>query len=396
MNLNDKLIKSLKPTSKTYRMADGRGLYLQVEPNGSKLWRWNYKFSGKQLTLAYGPYPKISLAEARIEHQKAQSLLQKGLDPAQEKKRLKLKRKQSIENTFEAIAIAWLNSRKNHLSKKYSHQLERQLKAYIFPYLGGLEINTIIPTDILTVLKAIEERPAIEVAHRMLCSCKQIFDYAIVYNLALSNPTLGLKAGLSKRHGKHFATIDKKEIPSFLKALENNKPKLFPTTVSAIKLLMLNFTRTVELIGAKWDEFDFERKIWTIPAKRMKMKQDHIVRLSSQSLKIFTELKNNNTKSDWVFPSPHGRLKNISNNTILQGLWRLGYKGKMTGHGFRALAMTTLIEDLKEKPEVIDRQLAHAPKSKVQSAYNRAHYIDERAQMMQNWANYLEKNGGVF
>lgn len=390
MKLNDKICKNAKPQDKPYKLADGGGLFLLVHPNGSKYWRYKYRYNFKEKVLAVGVYPEVTLAEARDQLSIAKKILKSAKDPSAEKQREKIQKGMNAENTFMVIADEWYDTMSSNWSQNYKDGVLRGLKRDIYPSLGNSPISEITPPQLLKAIKKVESRGTSEVAHRLTCNCEQVFRYAINSGRATYNPAQDLKGALKPKKPKHHASIDTKELPQFLRILKSNQARLFPQTRLAIELMMLTFVRTSELIKAKWHEIDFDKKLWIIPAHRMKMKKEHLVPLSRQAINILLELRTLAGNSEWVLPSPQGHLKPLSNNTILKALQRMGYKGKMTGHGFRALAMTAILEELKYRFDIPDRQLAHTQKNKVAAAYDRAQYIEERTKMMQDWADYID------
>lgn len=393
MKLTDKACRSTKPKDKPYKLSDGGGLYLLIQPDGSRYWRCKYYFAGKERLLAVGVYPFVTLAEAREKRDQARKLLASGRDPAvikSEQKRLAIRK--SL-NTFEVVAREWHEKQKDRWTENHAACVMTRLEANVFPYIGTRALDEIDAPELLeSVLRRIEKRGALEVASRVKQICGQVFRYGVVTGRCQRDPAADLKDAL--KHGKsgHYAALDIKDMPEFLNALEKNDARLYARTRRAIRLLMLCFTRTSELICAPWDEFDLENGIWEIPAARMKMSRPHIVPLSRQAIEILKEQKEETAhlNTPWVFPSQISPRKPMSNNTILFAIGRMGYKGRMTGHGFRALAMTAIKERLGYRHEVVDRQLAHAPANKVDRAYDRAQFLDERTQMMQEWADYLD------
>lgn len=373
------------------KLADGGGLYLHLMSSGAKIWRQKYRYSGKENTLTHGPYPTISLLEARDKREEARKILLSGNDPAQVKKDQKLAAATSAATTFELVAREWYELNKDHWSPHYAMTILHRLEQGVFPYFGRHPVSEVTAPHLLDAMRRIEKRGAREVAHRTLQLCGQIFRYAIVTGRMSRSPSGDLRGALRPAKHSHYASIDTKELPEFLRVLNKNDGRLYAQTRLAVRMLMLTFVRTTELIEAKWPEFDFANTEWIIPAERMKMKRPHIVPLAEQALDILKELKELNGKREYVFASEARPHQHMSNNTILFALKRLGYKGRMTGHGFRALAMTTIKEKLGYRHEVVDRQLAHAPTSKVDAAYDRAKFLDERKVMMQEWADYLDK-----
>jgi integrase len=390
MPLTDKACKNALPGAKPYKKADSHGLFLRVMPNGARYWRLKYRFMGKEKMLALGVYPETTLAEAREKRDAARKLLADNKDPSLVKQQAKHLAAISAETTFEAVAREWHETQKEKWSTNYAKDLLHRLDKDIFPALGTAAISTITTPQLLSVMRGIEKRGAREIAHRAVQVCGQIFRYAITTGKAERNPAADLRGALQPVRHTHFAALDSKEIPAFLHALERNDARLYQHTRHAVKLLMLTFVRTSELINAKWDEFDFEAKQWNIPAERMKMRAPHIVPLSRQVIELLEEQKKLTGKWEWIFPNQVRPHKPMSNCTILKALERLGYKDRMTGHGFRALAMSTIKENLGYRHEVVDRQLAHAARNKVDAAYDRAQFLPERKKMMQQWADYLD------
>lgn len=394
MKLTNLQCKNAKPKEKAYKLSAGRGLYLHVMRNGSKYWRMKYRFGGKEKLLSLGVYPEISVKEADTKCREARKLLEQGIDPSQAKQVEKHNAELKAENTFESLARQWHENFKHKWTERHAKTVLRRMEHDVFPYIGMMPVTDIKPSHIIKALEKVQKRGAYEPAHRLRQYCSQIFKYAIIHGMAEINPASDVGMVLKPVKKRHYPCIEIKEIPEFLYALNKNDARLHTTTRQAIKLLMLTFVRTKELIESTWDEYDLENAIWIIPAERMKMRNEHIVPLSKQAVEILTELKEQNEKWGWVFAGHHSRRKHMSNNTILKGIDRLGFKGRMTGHGFRALAMSTIKEKLGYRHEVIDRQLAHAPKSTVQRAYDRAQFLDERTLMMQEWADYLDEVGG--
>ncbi|MEZ5902562.1 MAG: tyrosine-type recombinase/integrase [Alphaproteobacteria bacterium] len=395
MTLTNIQCKNALPKDKPYKLAVGRGLYLEVMPNGSKYWRMKYRIKAdgklKEKRIAFGVYPEVSLKEADEKCTEARKQLDQNLDPLASKREAKRNAEINSENNFEAIARKWHETFKEKWTEKHANTVLRRLELDVFSEIGSMPIREIKPSHLINLLKKVQNRGAYEPAHRLRQYCSQIFRYAIIHEIMDSNPAAEIGMVLKPVVKKHYACLEIKEIPDLLKAIHFNNARLHTDTRLAIKLLMLTFVRTKELIESTWDEFDLENAVWVIPAERMKMRNEHIVPLSKQTLTILKDLKERNAKWNWVFPGHHSPLKHMSNNTVLKGLDRLGFKGRMTGHGFRALAMTTLKEKLDYRHEVIDRQLAHAPKSMVQRAYDRAQFLDERKIMMQKWADYIDE-----
>lgn len=390
MKLTDTACKSAKPKEKPYKLADGEGMFLQVMPHGSKLWRLKYRFGGKENLLSLGAYPETSLAEAREKRITLRKILKEGKDPSFEKKEQKRQSLLNAGNTFETITREWHEHNKPRWTDNYAKDILHRMEMDVFPEIGSRPIRSITPPQVLDAMRKIETRGAHEIARRSLQCCGQVFRYAVATGRAETDPTRDLKGALKSFKKGHYAALEAKDLPKFLKTLEHNEARLYPQTLRALRLLMLSFVRTGELINATWDEFDLEERQWNIPAERMKMRKPHIVPLSKQAVAILKEQKELTGQWKWVFPNQVRPKSPMSNNTVLMALRRMGYQGKMTGHGFRALAMSTIKENLGYRHEVVDRQLAHAPRNQVDKAYDRAAFLSERKKMMQDWANYLD------
>lgn len=367
-------------------------MYLEIKPNGAKYWRLAYRFDGKQKLLAFGVYPEVTLSEARAKRAAARKLLADDIDPAEAKRKEKQSETLGRKNTFEPIAREWHENWKTNLTPAYAAEVLHRIEADVFPTLGNRAIADITTPDMLEVLRKVEKRGAIDVAKRLGQTCGQIFRYGIATGRATRNPVPDLRDALKPAKGGHHAALEAKDLPEFLQSLAKNDARLYPLTRHAIRLMMLTFVRTQELIGARWSEIDLDNAMWTIPAERMKMRKQHLVPLSTQVVAIFRELQTYSDSRELVFPNQAHPDRPMSNNTVLFALGRLGFKGRMTGHGFRALAMSTIKEKLNFRHETVDRQLAHGHKSKVDKAYDRAQFLDERIRMMQEWSDYIDKS----
>jgi integrase len=393
MPLTDTQCRTVKPSEKVQKLADGGGLFLQVTPKGQKYWRLKYRYLGVEKVLALGVYPIVTLAIARSKRDEAKKRLSDGEDPALEKKAAKLRLQQKAENNFESVAREWHAKQEKKLSGDYWRSKLHRLECDIFPKIGAYPIEDITSAQILSAIRSIEKRGAHEMARRSLQMCGQIFRYAIATGRCASDQTYALHGALEGFRKGHFASIESGELPELLRAVDRNDARLYPPTRNALRLMLLTFVRTGELIAATWDEINLDGAQWIIPAERMKMRRPYIVPLSRQAVEILREMRPASIegRQRYLFPSQiSGGTPHMSNNTILKALERMGYKGRMTGHGFRALAMTTIKEKLKYRHETVDRQLAHAPKNKIDAAYDRAQFLDERAEMMQKWADYLD------
>lgn len=387
MPLTDPKVKNAKALESPYKLSDGGGLYVLVQPNGSKLWRLNYRFAGKQKTLAIGAYPTVGLANARADREKAKAKLREGLDPSASKVDARAAIKLGAANSFEALAREWLS--KQHLAEVTRAKALWMFEDLTFPYIGSRPIADIKAPDLLAVLRRIESRGKLETAQRVKQQAGRVFRYAIATGRASDDPSAALKGALATPKTKHRASItDPKLIGPLLRAIDGYSGSV--VTASALKLAPLLFVRPGELRQAEWSEFDFDAAEWRIPAAKMKMRAVHIVPLSDQAVAVLRELQLLTGGGRYVFPSMAGRGRPMSENTVLAALRRLGYSGsEMSGHGFRSMASTRLHE-LGWSHYAIERQLAHAERDKVSAAYNYAEHLPERRKMMQAWADYLD------
>jgi integrase len=391
MPLTDIAIRALKPKEKNYRVGDSGNLCIEITAGGRKLWRWRYYFNKKPQMLALGRYPEVSLTEARMKRDQARKLLELGKNPTREKQAEKLRRITEGENSFERIARIWLSVKHKDLNEKYSKQCQARLEQNVFPLIGALPINEITIPDVVRVIEKIGQKGTIETAKRMKQLISQIFRYAAQRGLCPFNPAADLKDVLPSAKEKHHACIHPKELPTLMNDIYTyNGDKL---TVAAMKLLAFTFVRTGELISAKWPEIHWDTGEWHIPAERMKMKRPHIVPLSKQAIEVFKTVQTITGHREHIFHSGASKSKHISNCAVLMALRRMGYKNRMTGHGFRSLA-STILNEKGYQPDVIERQLAHEDSDKIRAAYNRAEYLPERKKMMQNYADLLDKAGG--
>ena len=393
--LTDTRIRNARPTVKTQRLYDSGGLYLEIAVTGGKLWRVKYRFDGKEKRLALGSYPAVTLADARHGRDDAKVLLIKGIDPSAQKKSKKLHDQLVSENTFEVIAREWLGKQKKKLASATFDKAQWTFETQVFPWLGKSVVSEITPPQLLAVLRRIEARGAHETAHRTKARCGQVFRYAIATGRATRDTSADLRGALEPVVSKNFAAItDAKKVGELLRAIDAYSGQY--VTRCALQLVPLVFVRPGELRKAAWVEFDLKQAQWRIPPERMKMREEHIVPLSNQAIEVLQDLHPLTGRGMYLFPSLRSPKEPMSENTVNAALRRMGYsKDEMTGHGFRAMASTRLNE-MGFKPDVIERQLAHAERNKVRAAYNRAQYLSERIKMMQSWADYLGqlKSGG--
>lgn len=390
MALTDTEIRRSKPGDAPFKLSDAHGLYLLVKPNNGKLWRWKYRFDGKEKLMAIGSYPELSLADARQRHATARKQLANGTDPMAERMTQKTAIVVATKHTFEKIAELWLEHWKGNKSARHTETTRNRLKNNVYPTLGDRPIAEVEPMEIVKLAKDIELRGASDMAKRILQIVGMVFRYSVAHGYSKRNPVAEIRPSdiLKPTRKTNMARIDARELPALLRAIEVYDGR--PLTRQAIKLMALTFVRTSELICARWDEFDFEARRWCIPSERMKMKSPHIVPLSAQAIEVLDLLRTISGNRELVFPGEQEPTKPMSNMTILKALERMGYKGRMTGHGFRGLA-STILHEQGYNHEHIELQLAHAPRNEVSAAYNHALYLEPRTGMMQDWANFLEQ-----
>jgi len=388
MPLTDVKIRNAKPAARTQRLWDSGGLYLEISPAGGKLWRFKYRFAGKEKLLALGKWGEVSLAEARDARDTAKKALAQQLDPSTKRKEEKRAVAHRAANTFEAIAREWHKKQIAGWVPHHAADVLRRLEVNLFPDLGGRPIAEITAPELLAAARKIEDRGAYDLAHRVLQVASQVFRYGVATGRCLRDPAPDLRGALTPHKAKHQAAVRPDEASALLKAIDGYSKIGDKQTALALRLLALTFVRTGELIGATWDEIDMDGGTWIVPAERMKMGTEHVVPLSRQALAVLQELKVLANDSDFVLPGRNPD-KSISNNTLLFALYRLGYKGRMTGHGFRSVA-STILNESGFRPDVIERQLAHYERNDVRGAYNRAEYLAERQAMMQQYADMLD------
>ena len=369
MPLTDVKVRNADSKKQAYRIADAHGLHLFVTPSGGKLWRWKYRFDGSQKLMALGKYPQVSLAVARERHSDARKLLASGIDPMEQRKAGRKAQLALSANSFQATAHQWQEHWQVGKSPRHVDYVKRRMESDILPCIGERPIAEIEAPELVSMVKAIEARGARDIAKRALETTGQVFRHAIAHGYARRNPAKDIRPSdiLQTVRKVNYARIDAKELPALLRSIEVYQGT--PITRLAIKLMAFTFVRTSELIGAKWAEFDLHSERWNIPAERMKMRTPHIVPLSKQAIEVLEMLRTLTGQSEWLFPGDQNSKQPMSNNTILKALERMGYKGRMTGHGFRGLA-STILHERGFNHEHIELQLAHAPRNAVSAAYN--------------------------
>lgn len=385
--LSEVKIRSAKGTGKVYRLHDDRGLYLEVSVAGGKLWRWKYRFEGKEKRLALGSYPAISLREAREARDHYRLILLSGVDPSVEKKRASTSRSSS---TFHKIALEFLENKKNIWSSNHYDTVVGRLNLDVFPRIGELEVDKITPIDVLNIIRKIEERRAFETASRVLNICSQVLKYAVACALIPSDPCRDLKGALvPHKKGKLAALTNPVEVGALMRAIDDYKGSAIVR--SALLFSALTFCRPGEIRHAEWCEIDFCSAMWTIPAEKMKIREEHKVPLSKQAVHVLNEIKPLTGNGRFIFHGQRSKERPLSEVGVISALRIMGYsKEQMTAHGFRSTA-STLLNEMGYKFDVIEAQLAHRGHDRIRAIYNRAEYMDERRQLMQAWADYLDR-----
>ena len=394
MSLNAKSVEAAKPKPKTnprdYKIYDETGLYLLVKANGSKYWRFRYRFDGKEKLLAIGVYPKVSLGKARIEQEDAQKLLAKDIDPSADKKQRKYANKLKKANTFEAIARDWLKEEVKGWTPDHAMRVIHSLEKEIFPHIGDMPVTQIKTPDIKRAINLIQKRGANDIAKRSLQRCSSIFGYAVQSGIAEINVARDLIGSIKAPKVRHQPSLKRDQLSECLKRLSAYEG--MSQTKIALRLLIHTFVRPGELRGARWNEFDLDGKEWRIPQERMKIKEggDHIVPLTRQTIKLINELEPITSQYDLLFPGERRATQPMSENTLLFMLYRMGYKGKATPHGFRATA-SSILNEQNFNSDAIERQLSHIERNKVKGAYNyNAEFMKERKKIMKWWSDYLD------
>lgn len=398
MKLKDTAIRSAKAKTRPYKLADGGGLFLLVNPNGSKWWRLKYRIDGKEKLLSFGVYPAVSLGDARRSRDEARKLIAAGGDPSTARRAAREQRLADASNTFRALATEWLQLKVEELAPGTYNKARWMLETFAYPRIGAMALTAIRPKDVLMVLRDLESTDKLETMHRVKARISEVFRLAISTGRADSDPTRDLRGQVkAKRATKHHAALtDPKEIGHLLRAIDGYRGSA--ETGAALRLAPLLFVRPGELRSAEWPQFDMDGVAPSWRYLATKTKTNHIVPLSVQAVAILRELQpltdaSSNVRDGlprYVFPSVRTRARPMSENTVNAALRRLGYSGdQVTGHGFRAMARTLLAE-MGWKPDAIERQLAHKASGPLGAAYDRAQYLDERRKMMQSWADYLD------
>ena len=387
MNLNARHVDTAKPKDKPYKLADGGGLYLLVNPNGARYWRLKYRVAGKEKLLALGVYPDVTLADARAKRDEAKRGIAGGIDPNEAKREEKIAREANVRNTFQEIACEWHSSKLYKWSEGYASDIMEAFNKDVFPYIGKKPIAEIKPLELLNVLRRMEGRGATEKAKKVRQRCGEVFRYAIVTGRAEYNPAPDLTSAMQGHESKHYPFLNTSELPTFFEALSGYSGSML--VVLAARLLIITGLRTGELRGAMWQEIDADAAVWEIPAERMKMRRPHIVPLSLQAQAIIMRIREMTGRYPYIFPGRNDPRKTMSEASINQVFKRIGYAGRVTGHGFRH-TMSTILHEQGYNTAWIETQLAHVDKNSIRGTYNHAQYLDGRREMLQWYADYMD------
>jgi integrase len=381
--LTDVAFRQAKTKEKPYKLSDGGGLYLLINPNGSRYWRLKYRIDEKEKVLALGVYPTVSAKDVRKTANEAKLLINEGIDPSIAKKQQRASISQSV---FSVVAKEWHEKESGRWSKFHSERVWQTIKVDALPHLGDMPITDIKARDVLYVVKQIEERGALDIASRVKQRISSVFRYAMQTGYAEHNPVDALKDVIKTHKVQHRKSIKLDELPAYLNALDNYPGYLL--TQHALKLITMTFVRPGELRSAEWKDIDLNKSIWRIPAEKMKMDEEHIVPLSKQAIELLKQVRELTSQYDLVFPGSHDHRKPMSENTLTYAI-RKRLKFDATAHGFRTTA-STILNESGFRVDVIERQLAHGERNKVRAAYNRSQYMAERTEMMQWYADYLD------
>ncbi|CAK0748314.1 Integrase [Gammaproteobacteria bacterium] len=381
------IVSQAKKDGHQIKRPDGGGLYFIAEPARSSWWRFDYRYAGKQKTLSLGLFPDVSLAMAREQRDVRRKKISDGIDPGEERRAKREEDRAQVENAFEHVAREWHQKQSGRWSAYHSKRVIKRLEREVFPSIGQVSIGKLSTPTILGILRAIEDRGALDIAGRVKQHIEAVFRYSNATGRTESyNPVADLKGVLQTRKVQHRAALTEADLPEFLAKLHQYNGDI--QTRHAVRLLMLTAVRTGEMRGARWEEINLDKSEWRIPAERMKMKAEHWVPLSRQVVEVIKELHNLNGAYELVLPGRDTR-KPISENTILYALYRMGYHSRATGHGFRA-TFSTIMNERGYRADVIERQLAHIEKNAVRAAYHRTEYLADRRLLMQDWADYLD------
>lgn len=384
--LTDASLRNAKPKVKPYKITAGGGLYLEVSPSGSKLWRWKYRLAGKENRYAIGAYPAVPLTEARKLQEEARKLVKAGMHPSHQKQLKRLNQATENANTFKAVAQEWLAANAEHWTPRTRLQRERALEADVYPYIGSLPVRQVTPAHVLDIVKRIEKR-APSMALIVNQAIGSICRLAVVTLRADTDPTNPIRGAIRPQKTRHHRPLTADEIPKLMSAIEASA-SYYPNKV-ALKLMLLTLARTMEIIGARWEEFDLDKGIWTVPASRMKMREDHLIPLPSQAIDLIRKLHVITGHHDHLFSNRDQPSRPASRGVLWKAIARMGFDELFSPHGIRSTG-STMLNGMGYRSDLIEKQLAHEERDKSRASYNRATYIEERRQMMQCWADYID------
>ncbi len=384
--LTDAALRAAKPTAKPYKIAAGSGLYMEVTPIGSKLWRLKYRIGGKENRFALGAYPAMLLKEAKKKAEEARALVKAGIHPSNQKKLERINQATAHSNTFKSVALEWIANNAESWTPRTRIQRENALERHVYPGIGSLPVGQVKPAHVLEILKRVEKTaPAMAVLLNQ--SIGAICRYAVATLRADIDPTNPLRGSLKPRKTVSHRPLTATELPKFIGAIEDS-PAYFSNKI-ALRLMLLTLARSMEIIGAAWKEFDLEKGLWTIPAERMKMREDHIVPLPQQAIAQLEKLKAVTGHREYLFPNRDQPSKCASRGVLWKAVKHMGFDDRFSPHGIRATG-STILNGMGYRSDLIEKQLAHEERNKSRASYNRATYTEERREMMQAWANYLD------
>jgi integrase len=386
MALKDTHIKNAKATHKPYKLTDGEGLHLEIKPNGSKLWRLRYRLHGKESVYSIGKYPAVSLAQARERRTEAKELIEQGVNPSLHRKQEKLRQAHESRNTFKSIAEEWLQRNADVWVEKTYLQRERLLVGDAYPYIGNIPLHNITPSQVLEIIQRIERRaPSMAVIAQQAIS--SIFRLGVMTLRADSDPTMLLRGVIKPRKTSHHKILEQSELPAFLKAVDDYSG--YFVNQLALRLVILTLARSNEVLQSMWGEFDLDNAIWTKPAYRVKKREEHSVPLPKQAVELLHQLKPLTGHREYLFPNRNSPRKPASKGVLWKAFVSMGYKDKFTPHGLRGTG-STILNEMGYRSDVIEKQLDHQERNKTRASYNRADYFEERREMMQTWADFLD------
>ena len=386
MSLTDTRIRQAKPKDKAYKLSDGAGLHLEVRPTGAKLWRLRYRLAGKENVFAIGRYPELDLKGARSDRDAAKKIIKEGVHPSHKRKLDRIHQTSEHSNSFKAVADEWLERNAEKWTGRTYKQRQKVLENDVFPHIGSLPVSQVTPAHVLAIIQRVEKRaPAMAVIVNQAIGA--ICRLAVVTLRSDIDPTAPLRGSLKPWQTQHHKPLTASELPAFLQAVDDYPGQFGNKT--ALQIMLLTLVRTTELIEARWDEFDLEQGLWTIPADRMKSREAHRVPLSDQAVDLLNRLHGVSGHREFLFPNRSDPRRPASRGVLWKAVASLGYAGKFSPHGIRATG-STMLNEMGFRADVIERQLAHTERNKVRASYNQADYLDERRQMMQTWADFID------